>query len=36
MPGRKLGQPEDVVGLALFLVSEGARHISGQVIALRG
>lgn len=36
MPGRKLGEPEDVVGLALFLVSEGARHISGQVIALRG
>lgn len=36
MPGRKLGQPEDVVGLALFLVSEGAKHITGQVIALRG
>ncbi len=36
MPGRRLGQPEDVVGLALFLVSEGARHITGQVIGLRG
>ena len=36
MPGGKLGQPEDVVGLALFLVSEGARHITGQVIGLRG
>lgn len=36
MPGGKLGQPEDVVGLALFLVSEGARHITGQVIPLRG
>ncbi len=35
MPGRRLGQPEDAVGLALFLVSEGARHITGQVIALR-
>jgi 3-oxoacyl-[acyl-carrier protein] reductase len=36
MPGRKLGEPDDVVGLALFLVSEGARHITGQVISLRG
>jgi 3-oxoacyl-[acyl-carrier protein] reductase len=36
MPGGKLGEPEDVVGLALFLVSEGARHITGQVIGLRG
>lgn len=36
MPGGKLGQPEDVVGLALFLVSEGSRHITGQVIGLRG
>ena len=35
MPGRRLGQPEDVVGLALFLASEGARYITGQVIALR-
>ena len=36
MPGRRLGQPDDAVGLALFLVSEGAKHITGQVIALRG
>ncbi len=36
MPGGKLGQPEDVVGLALFLVGEGAIHITGQVITLRG
>ena len=36
MPGGKLGQPEDVVGLALFLIGEGAIHITGQVITLRG
>jgi NAD(P)-dependent dehydrogenase (short-subunit alcohol dehydrogenase family) len=36
MPGGKLGQPEDVVGLVLFLVGEGAINITGQVIALRG
>jgi NAD(P)-dependent dehydrogenase (short-subunit alcohol dehydrogenase family) len=35
MPGRRLGQPDDVVALALFLVSEGAQHITGQVIGLR-
>ncbi len=36
MPGGRLGQPEDVVGLVLFLVGEGAVHMTGQVIALRG
>lgn len=36
MPGGRLGQPEDVVGLVLFLVSEGARDITGQVIIIRG
>ena len=36
MPGRRLGEPDDAVGLALFLVSEGAKYITGQVIALRG
>lgn len=35
-PGNRLGEPQDVVGLAMFLVSEGARYITGQVIALRG
>ena len=36
MPGGRLGQPEDVVGLVLFLLSEGARDITGQVISFRG
>ena len=36
MPGGRLGQPEDVVGLVLFLLSEGARDITGQVIGFRG
>lgn len=36
MPGGRLGEPGDVVGLALFLASDGADHITGQVITLRG
>jgi 3-oxoacyl-[acyl-carrier protein] reductase len=35
MPGGRLGQPDDPVGLALFLVSDAGRHITGQEIALR-
>jgi 3-oxoacyl-[acyl-carrier protein] reductase len=36
LPGGRLGRPEDVVGLVLFLVSEGAKDITGQVITFRG
>ena len=36
MPGGRLGRPEAVVGLVLFLESEGARDITGQVISFRG
>jgi NAD(P)-dependent dehydrogenase (short-subunit alcohol dehydrogenase family) len=36
MPGGKLGQPEDVVGLVLFMLSDGAKDITGQVIIFRG
>ncbi len=36
MRGGKIGQPEDVVGLVLFLLSEGAKDITGQVIVFRG
>lgn len=32
----RLGQPEDVAGLALFLCSERARHIQGTAIAVDG
>ena len=33
---RRIGQPEDVAALALFLCSEGARHIQGAAIAVDG
>ena len=33
---RRLGQPEDVAALALFLASDGARHIQGTAIAVDG
>ncbi|MDY7547164.1 SDR family oxidoreductase [Glaciimonas sp. CA11.2] len=32
----RIGQPEDVAGLALFLCSERARHIQGTAIAVDG
>jgi NAD(P)-dependent dehydrogenase (short-subunit alcohol dehydrogenase family) len=32
----RLGKPEDVAALALFLCSEGARHIQGTAIAVDG
>jgi NAD(P)-dependent dehydrogenase (short-subunit alcohol dehydrogenase family) len=32
----RLGQPEDVAALALFLCSDGARHIQGTAIAVDG
>jgi NAD(P)-dependent dehydrogenase (short-subunit alcohol dehydrogenase family) len=33
---RRLGQPEDVAALTLFLCSEAARHIQGTAIAVDG
>jgi 3-oxoacyl-[acyl-carrier protein] reductase len=33
---RRLGKPEDVAALTLFLCSEGARHIQGTAIAVDG
>jgi NAD(P)-dependent dehydrogenase (short-subunit alcohol dehydrogenase family) len=33
---RRLGQPDDVAALALFLCGEGARHIQGTAIAVDG
>ena len=33
--GARLGRPEDVTGLLLYLVSEDAGHITGQVFTLR-
>jgi Enoyl-(Acyl carrier protein) reductase len=34
-PGGRLGQPEDIVGLAVFLCSEAASHLSGTVLTVR-
>jgi len=31
-----LGQPEDIAETALFLVSPGARYITGQVLTVDG
>jgi 3-oxoacyl-[acyl-carrier protein] reductase len=33
---RRIGQPEDVAELAVFLASEKARHIQGAAIAVDG
>jgi NAD(P)-dependent dehydrogenase (short-subunit alcohol dehydrogenase family) len=35
-PVGRLGEPQDVQGLAILLAGQGARHISGQIIALDG
>jgi NAD(P)-dependent dehydrogenase (short-subunit alcohol dehydrogenase family) len=32
----RLGDPQDVAGVVLFLCSEAARHITGQVITVDG
>jgi NAD(P)-dependent dehydrogenase (short-subunit alcohol dehydrogenase family) len=36
LPRRRLGAPQDMVPLVLFLVGVGAEHITGQVYSLRG
>ena len=33
---RRIGTPEDIAALALFLCSPGARHIQGVAIAVDG
>jgi 3-oxoacyl-[acyl-carrier protein] reductase len=34
-PGRRVGQPEDIVALTAFLCSGAASHLSGTVIMVR-
>ncbi len=34
-PGGRIGQPEDLVGLTVFLCSDAANHLSGSVIYVR-
>jgi len=36
VPLRRLGTPDDIAGLALFLASDGAAYVTGQVIACDG
>ncbi|MEC8307237.1 MAG: 3-oxoacyl-[acyl-carrier-protein] reductase [Chlamydiota bacterium] len=36
IPNKRLGKPDDVANLALFLSSEGAHYITGQTIAVDG
>jgi NAD(P)-dependent dehydrogenase (short-subunit alcohol dehydrogenase family) len=36
IPQGRLGQPEDVVGLVLFLCSDAARYVTGQAINVDG
>ena len=35
-PNRRLGNDEDLKGLAVLLASEASRHITGQAIAVDG
>jgi NAD(P)-dependent dehydrogenase (short-subunit alcohol dehydrogenase family) len=34
-PGGRLGQPEDILALTVFLCSDAARHISGTLLPVR-
>jgi len=36
IPQARLGEPEDVVGLVLFLCTDAARYITGQAINVDG
>jgi NAD(P)-dependent dehydrogenase (short-subunit alcohol dehydrogenase family) len=36
VPLGRMGQPDDIAATAAFLVSAGARHITGQVVHVNG
>jgi NAD(P)-dependent dehydrogenase (short-subunit alcohol dehydrogenase family) len=36
MPFHRLSEPDDPVALALFILSDEAKHLTGQVISLHG
>jgi 2-dehydro-3-deoxy-D-gluconate 5-dehydrogenase len=35
-PNRRLGEPADIAGAVLFLASDAARHVAGQVLVVDG
>nr|MDJ0849891.1 SDR family oxidoreductase [Myxococcota bacterium] len=35
-PLRRIGRPEDIADLTLFLASERARHVTGQLVSVSG
>jgi NAD(P)-dependent dehydrogenase (short-subunit alcohol dehydrogenase family) len=35
-PIRRIGRPEDIANLALFLASERAAHVTGQLVSVSG
>ena len=35
-PIRRIGRPEDIADLALFLASDRAKHLTGQLISVSG
>ena len=35
-PLRRIGEPEDVSNMVVFLASEAARHVTGQVVSVNG
>jgi NAD(P)-dependent dehydrogenase (short-subunit alcohol dehydrogenase family) len=35
-PIRRIGRPEDIADLTLFLASDRARHLTGQLISVSG
>lgn len=36
VPNRRLGEPEDIAGLVVFMASRAAKHLNGQTIATDG
>ena len=33
---RRIGEPEDIANAVVFLASEAARHITGQILSVNG
>jgi 2-hydroxycyclohexanecarboxyl-CoA dehydrogenase len=35
-PLRRIGEPEDIANMVMFLCSESARHVTGQIVSVNG